>query len=60
MFHWLYGGAGKFFVQRYFVDFGCRIWLRLIWFPVMFHTIGACMGQREYDDNAYDYFYFTD
>ena len=32
----------------------------MIWLPATLHTIGAFLGQREYDANAYDYFYFSD
>ena len=60
LFHFLYGGAGKFFVQRWVVDFGFRIWVRLAWLPFTVHFIGSLLGQREYDNNAYDYFYFSD
>ena len=60
LFHFLYGGAGKFFFQRFIVDFGLRIWGRMLIIPFTLHTIGAMCGQREYDNNAYDYFYFSD
>ena len=60
MFHFLYGGFGKFFVQRVAVDFGVRIWARMAFLPASFHFIGSILGQREYDNNAYDYFYFSD
>ena len=60
LFHFLYGGVGGYGFKRYVIDFGCRIWLRMIWIPATLHTIGAFLGQREYDANAYDYFYFCD
>ena len=60
LFHFLYGGANKFFLQRWVVDFGVKIWLRLAWLPFTIHAIGSVIGQREYDNNAYDYFYFSD
>ena len=60
LFHFMYGGAGKFLVQRYIVDYGCKIWMRIAFVPCTFHFIGSCLGQREYDNNAYDYFYFSD
>ena len=60
LFHWMYGGPGKFMFQRFVMDFGVRIWARIIWFPATFHMIGSFIGQREYDNNAYDYFYFSD
>merc|ERR1712021_246213 len=30
LFHFLYGGAGGFLFKRWVIDFGCRIWLRMI------------------------------
>lgn len=60
LFHFLYGGAGKFFIQRYVMDYGVRIWGRIAFLPFTFHLIGSFIGQREYDNNAYDYFYFSD
>merc|ERR1712045_1101155 len=33
LFHWLYGGFRGFFVQRWMVDFGLRVWFRIAWFP---------------------------
>jgi hypothetical protein len=42
------------------MDYGLRVWFRIAWFPTTFHFIGSCLGQREYDNNAYDYFYFSD
>ena len=60
LFHFLYGGPSKFIGQRVFVDFGCRIWGRMIFLPVVLHMLGSFVGQREYDNNAYDYFYFSD
>jgi hypothetical protein len=56
----MYGGFKGFFVNRVIVDYGLRVWFRIAWFPITFHFIGSCLGQREYDNNAYDYFYFSD
>ena len=42
------------------MDYGVRIWGRIAFLPFAFHTIGSLVGQREYDNNAYDYFYFSD
>ena len=42
------------------MDYGVRIWGRIAFLPFVFHTIGSFVGQREYDNNAYDYFYFSD
>ena len=60
LFHFLYGGFKGFYFNRVMVDFGLRVWVRIMWFPASFHFIGSLLGQREYDNNAYDYFYFTD
>ena len=60
LFHFLYGGFKGFFFNRVVVDYGLRVWFRIAWFPVGFHFIGSCLGQREYDNNSYDYFYFSD
>jgi hypothetical protein len=42
------------------MDFGMRVWFRIAWVPFTFHFVGSLLGQREYDNNAYDYFYFSD
>ncbi len=60
LFHFMYGGPSKFFVQRVAVDFGIRIWARIAFIPFTFNLLGAFAGQRDYDNNAYDYFYFCD
>ena len=60
LFHFMYGGFRGFILQRWVGDFAIRVWGRLIWLPVSFHFIMSCLGQREYDNNAYDYFYFSD
>ena len=60
LFHFMYGGAKGFFFQRYIVDYGVRVWGRVAWLPISFHFIMSMLGQREYDNNAYDYFYFSD
>ena len=60
LFHFMYGGFGKHIVQRVVVDYGVRIWGRIAFIPFTFHTLGSFLGQREYDNNAYDYFYFCD
>ena len=60
LFHFMFGGANKFLLQRYVVDHGVRVWGRLAFLPFIIHFTLSCLGQREYDDNAYDYFYFCD
>ena len=60
MFHFMFGGVEGFVFKRVIVDFGMKYWGRMLWVPVTVHTIGAFIGQREYDANAYDYFYFSD
>ena len=60
LFHFMYGGFKGFFFNRVVVDYGLRVWFRITWLPASFHFIFSCLGQREYDNNAYDYFYFSD
>ena len=59
-FHFLYGGFQNFYGKRYFVDYLGRTWFRIAFIPTVFHFVFSCLGQREYDNNAYDYFYFSD
>ena len=59
-YHFLFGGFRGFFVQRVVFDYGLRVWFRIVWIPATFHFVGSILGQREYDANAYDYFYFSD
>ena len=59
-FHFMYGGFQGFFVNRVAVDYGMRVWGRIVLPAATFHFIGSVLGQREYDANAYDYFYFSD
>jgi len=56
----MYGGIQGFFGKRYFYDYLYRTWFRIAFVPTVFHFVFACLGQREYDNNAYDYFYFSD
>ena len=60
LFHMLYGGFGKYFGKRYVYDYMYRTFFRIAFIPTTFHFVFACLGQREYDNNAYDYFYFSD
>ena len=60
LFHFLYGGFKGFFLKRFLMDFCFRVWVRIAWLPFTIHFVGTCLGQREYDNNAYDYFYFSD
>jgi len=59
-FHFMYGGFQGFFVNRVIVDYGLKVWTRIALPVGSFHFIGSVLGQREYDANAYDYFYFSD
>jgi hypothetical protein len=45
---------------HFIVVFSVEIWLRLAWLPFTIHAIGSAIGQREYDNNACDFFYFSD
>ena len=56
----MYGGVQGFFLNRVIVDYGLRVWMRIAFPMGAFHFIGSVLGQREYDANAYDYFYFSD
>jgi len=56
----MYGGFKGFILQRWVGDFAFRVWFRIAWIPATFHFVMSCLGQREYDNNAYDYFYFSD
>ena len=58
-FHHLYGGFTNFYLKRYVVDNWVKKWGRIAFLPFTLHLFGACIGQREYDNNAYDYFYFS-
>ena len=60
LFHFLYGGFNEFYIKRFFINYIYKKWIRLTWFPVTCLLIGSFIGQRDYDNNAYDYFYFTD
>ncbi len=60
LFHFLYGGAGNFFFKRYIVDYCIKVVGRVMFLPFAFYMTGACLGQRDYDNNVYDYFYFSD
>ena len=56
----MYGGFQGFFLQRVVFDYGLRVWGRIFLPAGCFHFAGSVLGQREYDANAYDYFYFSD
>ena len=60
LFHFMYGGAQGYFVNRFLIDYGMRVWMRIAFPATAFHFIGSVLGQREYDAIAYDYFYFSD
>ena len=60
LFHFMYGGFENFIIKRYFIDHGIKTMGRIFFLPAAFYFIGSCLGQRDYDNNAYDYFYFSD
>ena len=60
LFHFLYGGASGFFFKRYVVDYGVKVVGRVMFLPFALYMTGAVLGQRDYDNNVYDYFYFSD
>lgn len=59
-FHYMYGGFKNFVIQRRVMGHLYRRIIRKFWLPVTFaYTIG-CIGMRQYDTAAYNFFYFTD
>mmetsp|Transcript_19108 Transcript_19108/g.21444 ORF Transcript_19108/g.21444 Transcript_19108/m.21444 type:complete len:126 (+) Transcript_19108:38-415(+) len=60
LFHFMYGGIDGFIVKRYIIDHSIKTMGRLFFLPIALCFVGSCLGQRDYDNNAYDYFYFSD
>ena len=60
LYQFMYGGFNKFIIQRYFVDHSVKVMARVFFLPLAICFIGSCLGERDYDNNAYDYFYFSD
>ena len=60
LFHFLYGGFQHHFIKRNVVDYWIKVMARVALLPTVIYYTGACLGQRDYDNNAYDYFYFSD
>ncbi len=56
----MYGGAYNWFFKRYVIDYCFKVQARIFLIPSIVYLTGACLGQRDYDNNAYDYFYFSD
>jgi hypothetical protein len=59
-FHYLYGGVQKYWFQRYIYQNAYKRYIRAIWAPCLFVFTLELIGMRMYDNNAYDYFYFSD
>jgi hypothetical protein len=59
-FHYMYGGLKKYFVERWFVNHFYKKWIRLTWAPALIYYIAGCYAMRQYDNAAYDFFYFSD
>ena len=56
----MYGGFKKYFFDRWFVGHYYRRNLRMMWLPfVLSYSLGA-YGMRQYDNAAYNFFYFSD
>jgi hypothetical protein len=56
----LYGGFRKSFIERFVVN---HIWKRLLKRALPFYGVLwtiQVLGHRDYDNNAYAYFYFSD
>jgi len=59
-FHWLYGGFRKSFLERYVMNFWVKVLAkRTIPLAALIWVIQVA-GHRDYDNNAYAYFYFSD
>ena len=54
LYHFMYGGVSNFIFKRYVLDFGIKSMGRIAFPPSAFYLVGACLGQRDYDNNAYD------
>lgn len=59
-FHYLYGGVQKYWFQRYLYQNTYKRFLRLVWVPSLIVFAAELIGMRMYDNNAYDYFYFSE
>jgi hypothetical protein len=56
----LFGGFKKSVVDRWFVKFFWRtLWRRVVPVYAVLWTFQV-LGHRDYDNNAYAYFYFSD
>ena len=56
----MFGGPKKYIIDRYIKHHLYRRILRPMWLPfIIVYTLG-CMGMRQYDNAAHDYFYFSD
>lgn len=56
----MYGGFKKYFIDRWFVNHFYKKWIRLTWAPALIYYIAGCYAMRQYDNAAYDFFYFSD
>jgi len=59
-FHWMFGGFKKYFVDRWFINHFYKKWIRLTWAPALIYYVAGCYSMRQYDNAAYDFFYFSD
>jgi hypothetical protein len=59
-FAFMHGGPKKFIWDRLIVNCLYRKIIRITWLPFIFWVIVGCWGMRQYDNAAYDYFYFSD
>ena len=59
-FHFMFGGFKKYFVERWFIKHFYKKWIRLSWAPALVYYVACCYSMRQYDNAAYDFFYFSD
>ncbi|KAL4430517.1 hypothetical protein ABPG74_005442 [Tetrahymena malaccensis] len=59
-FHFMLGGFRTYVLERFFKQVWYRRNIRNFWFPVLLSYTSGCITMRMYDNNCYDYFYFSD
>ncbi len=55
----MYGGFQKYVFQRLFYQHFYRVYVRVFWFPALLGYSLGCMGMRMYENNIYDFYYFS-
>ena len=59
-FHFLYGGFKKAVVDRFFLNFWMKVFIKRTGPAVALVWTAQVVSHRDYDNNAYCYFYFSD